>query len=267
MSFADRVLVTGSGGILGRHVCNSIAKIAPDAEVLRNRAELTDFSAVKDHIQSLGELDLVLHLAAMVPTSDVDADPARAFAVNVGGTINVLTSLNKSSAKLVLCSSSHVYASSPDPLSEGDLTVPISTYGKSKLLAENAAQEICAATDRPLTVARLFSIHDPAQTGSYLRPSLERKIAQADRSVPFELFGADSVRDFLPAAKAAEILVRLALSDENGVVNVASGTPVRVSEFAQSLAPFPLEIKSMGDANCLIANVSRLRSILGEYDV
>lgn len=264
---APRIYITGSGGIVGRNALTALAELAPQAEVIRNQADLTDLSAVTAALAAAGPVDLVIHLAALVPVAEVEADPARAYAVNVGGTINLLTALQGSPARMLLCSSSHVYAGQEGALAETAATIPVSLYGQSKLLAEQAAEQICAAGQRSLCIGRLFSIHDPEQTGSYLRPSLERRFAQADPEAEFELYGAGSLRDFLPAATAARLLVRLALSDAEGVVNVASGQPLSVAGFAQSLAPFELKIKPLGENTNLVADVSRLQELFGECNV
>ncbi|TNJ40582.1 NAD(P)-dependent oxidoreductase [Phaeobacter sp. B1627] len=260
-----RVLLTGSGGIVGKHAKRALAELAPDAEVLCNTADLTDLAATTRMVEDLGRIDLVIHLAALVPVAEVRSNPARAFAVNVGGTMNLLSALTDNAARFLLCSSSHVYASKDDAIGECDPTVPVSVYGQTKLLAERAADQICSATGRSLCRARLFSIHDPQQTGSYLRPTLQRRFAEADPEAEFELYGAGSVRDFLTAQEAARLLVQLALSGADGVVNVASGQAITVADFARELAPFPLKIRPLGQNDTLKADVTRLRAILGEY--
>jgi len=108
------------------------------------------------------------------------------------------------------CSSGHVYAPQPTAISEDAATEPVSLYGRTKWVAEFAAKDICAAHDIPLCIGRVFSIHDPAQTGPYLRPNIAKRLAQENLSQPFELPGADSIRDFLTAEQAARIIVRLA---------------------------------------------------------
>lgn len=259
-----KIYITGSGGIVGRHALKVLAELAPGAEVIRNTANLTNLSEIEASIAAAGPLDLVIHLAAMVPVAEVNADPARAYAVNAGGTVNLLSALAGSPARLLLCSSSHVYASQDAPIAETAETTPVTVYGQSKLMAEQAALEICAASGRSLCIGRVFSIHDPGQTGSYLRPSLEKRLAEADPDAEFELYGAEGLRDFLTAEEAARYLVRLALSEAEGVVNVASGKPLTVAGFAQSLASFPLKITPLGQSSNLVADVSRLHEIFGE---
>ena len=83
-----------------------------------------------------------------------------------------------------------------------------------------------------------------------------------DLSAPFCLEGGDSVRDFISARKVAELLVQLASTDAKGIVNIASGKPMTVASYAQSLAPITLEIVPKGHKNELYADTSRLKQML-----
>lgn len=261
-----RVLITGAGGIMGRHVVRHIATRAPDMDVIVNTADLTDMEATRNQVEALLPLDKVIHLAALVPVASVKADPARAYAVNVGGTINLLYALKDTPADFVFCSSSHIYAPSDVPIVEDAAKAPVTLYGRTKWAAECAAADICEATGRAFLAARVFSIHDPAQTGSYLRPSIERRLLTEDLSKPFELLGAESVRDLLPAEQAAELLVRLAIAGATGRVNVASGFGTKIRDFVQSFSSRPLDIRACGGADTLVADISRLKLILGDLD-
>jgi len=263
-----RIFVTGSTGILGRHVCRFLEEFQPSAEILRNRADITDSKAVRQQIASAGPLDFVFHLAAMVPVSKVRADPARAYKVNVGGTVNIVDAISEQKPKLIYCSSGHVYASCDEPIDEDAPTEPVSLYGRTKWIGELAANDITDAHEIPLCIPRVFSIHDPAQTGSFLRPNIEKRLDSEDLSEPFELFGALSLRDILSAEEAARRLVMVALSDAVGPVNIGSGHGTLIKDFVQSLSPTPLEIKPMGEPDMLVANIGRLQSILADtlYD-
>lgn len=261
-----RVLVTGAGGILGRHVVRHLVRLAPQAEVIANTADLTNPEAVQAQIATAQPLDKVIHLAALVPVASVKADPTRAYAVNVGGTINLLSALEGQKADFLFCSSSHVYAPSAEAISEDAEKAPASFYGRTKWLAESIAADICEATGRAFCAARVFSIHDPDQTGSFLRPAIERRLAEENLDEPFLLPGGDSARDFLPAARAAELVVRLALASATGPVNVGSGKGTTIRDFVQGLSPQPLDIRATGGADTLIADISRLRQILGDLD-
>lgn len=272
MNRPERIFLTGSNGIVGRHVATALRAQHPQCDLICNTADLTNLTETTETLKAAGPLDLIIHLAALVPVDDVINNPALGYAVNAGGTINLLSALASCeretgvSARMLYCSSSHVYAPQAEPIREDAPTTPTSVYGKTKLMGEEAARSICSETERSLCVARLFSIHDPAQTGSYLRPALTKRFADADPAKVFELYGAGSLRDFLPAKTAAQHLVDLAFSSFNGVVNVGSGKAQTVAEFAQSLAPFPLNIKPIGTDNALVPDVSLLKSLLGEVN-
>lgn len=261
-----RIYITGSRGIMGGHVMRHLKQLAPQAELIENTADLRDIATLRSDIETAGPIDLVLHLAAIVAVESVQQDPAKAYAVNVGGTLNLLDAVTSHKPRFVYCSSAHVYASSEAPLRETDRIEPVSLYGRTKWLGEVVATDIAKACGFPLAIGRVFSIHDAAQTGSYLRPRIEARIAAEDLSQPFELWGADSLRDFLPAEEAARLLVCLALSDATGPVNIGSGKATSVRDFAQSFAPVPLKIEPRGSSNNLVADISRLNTILNSSD-
>ncbi|WP_431320263.1 NAD-dependent epimerase/dehydratase family protein [Rhizobium sp. YTU87027] len=262
-----RVLITGAGGILGRHVVRHFARLSPGADVITNKVDLTNLDATRTAIAALEPIDKVIHLAALASVASVKANPASAYAVNVGGTINLLSALEGRAASFLYCSSSHIYAPSNLPISEDAAKAPSSFYGRTKWVGESVAADICEASDRAFCAARVFSIHDPAQTGSFLRPSIERRLVEEDLSQPFQLPGGDSIRDFLPAEEAAKLIVRLALSSASGPVNVGSGRGTTIRDFVQGFSPRPLDIRATGGSDTLVADISRLRQLLGDSDV
>jgi len=262
-----RVLITGAGGILGRHVVRHFARLVPDATVIANKADLTNLDETGAATAALQPIDMVIHLAALVPVAAVKADPARAYAVNVAGTINLLSALDGHPASFLFCSSSHIYAPSNSPIAEDAEKAPSSLYGRTKWVAERVAADICKASGRAFCAARVFSIHDPDQSGSFLRPSVQRRLAEEDLTQPFILPGGDSIRDFLSAEAAAERVVRLALSSATGPVNIGSGFGTTIRDFVQVFSPRPLDIRATGGSDTLVADISRLRQLLGDSNV
>lgn len=263
-----RILVTGSGGIIGGHVLKLLGSGADRIEVIQFQGDLADMAETQAAIDDAGPVDGIIHLGAMVAVGAVRADPARAYAVNVGGTVHLLGALARSgqSPHVFLCSSAHVYAPHPTAISEDSATEPMSLYGRTKLMAEIAAKDICAAHDIPLCVGRVFSIHDPAQSGPYLRPNIAMRLSHEDLSQPFDLPGADSIRDFLTAEKAAQMIVWLARAQHSGVINIGSGRPTRIRDFVQDLAPRRLDIRHVGGQDCLLADTTRLAAFLEGRD-
>lgn len=262
MNSSNRVLITGSSGMLGKRLVTQIKEEHPDNEILECKVDLTKSYELQSFINSLPRFDTIFHLAALVPVLEVNENPSRAFLVNVGGTLNLLSSLKNRAPKIIFASSSHVYGSKNGPLSECDPLNPISLYGRTKLIAEDLVQCMSNALGLNYLVARIFSMHDENQVGSFLRPNLEQRFKDADIENPFNLEGGKSKRDFASAKDVASLLVKLAWSDAQGIVNVASGVPQTVAEFAQSLSSKKLNIISTGESNNLYANISRLQELL-----
>jgi UDP-glucose 4-epimerase/GDP-4-dehydro-6-deoxy-D-mannose reductase len=214
-----------------------------------------------------GSFDAVIHLAALVPTQSVQANPARAFQVNVGGTANLVAELGALPRKpwFFYASSSHVYQPQAAPILETAPVAPINPYGLSKRLGEQVVEASAAAAGVPYCIGRIFSFYHPSQTGSFLYPSLQRRFASEDLTQPFRLFGAEDVRDLSLADELVAQVRALMARQATGLVNVGSGRGVKIRDFVQSLAPRPLQIvnASEGPATSLVADISRLRHILG----
>ena len=259
-----RVLVTGSGGTVGSHVVNALQSRGESIEIVCFYGDLTDSANTKAFIKEAGKLDTVIHLAAKVAVDKVKKDPSNAYLVNVGGTINLLNAIAEIEHKpsLFYCSSAHVYAPQTNAVSEDSTTEPISLYGRTKLVSETIAKDVCLAYDICLCIGRVFSIHDPKQTGSYLRPSILRRLATHDFNRSFDLYGADSVRDFLTAQQAAKIIVDLAINKYAGIINIGSGQPTTIRDFAQSFSTEPLNIAHLGARDNLVADTTLLASFM-----
>ena len=262
MNTSNRVLITGSRGMLGKHLCATIKEEHPKKEILECKIDLTKSNEVERFLNSLPKFDTIFHLAALVPVEDVNQNPSKAFLVNVGGTLNLLSSLKNRTPKIIFASTSHVYGLKNGPLSECDPLNPISLYGRTKLIAEDLVQSMSNALGLDYLIARIFSMHDENQAGSFLRPNLERRFKDAKSETPFTLEGGNSRRDFTSAKEVANLLVKLAWSDAQGVVNVASGTPQTVAEFAQTLSPKILKIIPTGETNNLYADTTRLKELV-----
>lgn len=211
--------------------------------------------------------EAVLHFAAVVPTQTVQADPARAFRINVGGTANLVSALAACGRKpwLFYASSSHVYRPQPEPLREDAPVSPINPYGLSKRMGEQVVETSAGPAGLPWCVGRIFSFYHPEQTGSFLYPTLLRRFASEDLTKPFPLHGVDDIRDLSLADDLVAAIADLTERQAAGIINIGSGRGTRIADFVQSQAPQPLNIvpASTGTPTFLIADTTKLRQILG----
>lgn len=155
---ADRqrvALVTGASGFIGSHLVEVLLARSWRVRCLVRKASVIkwlptdDVSLIDGDITLPGEnleravsnVSVVFHLAGL--TSAID-DSAYTN-VNVEGTRNIVTAMQKAApgALLVFCSSLAAAgpASTKRPLNETDEPSPVSAYGKSKLTAERIVAE------------------------------------------------------------------------------------------------------------------------------
>ena len=254
-----RIGVTGARGILGRLLVAEAS--ARGWEVSAFPGDIADAEALAswiDHSRPEG----LAHLAAVSSTRAVDLDPARAWRVNVVGAGNIARLAAERGCWLLHASSSHVYRPRPGHIPESSDLGSEGLYGRSKLAAEAEV----AAAGGGACVARIFSFHHPDQDPSFLVPSLRRRLATEDLGRPFMLRGAANIRDFSTAESVADRLLHLIIRRPIGPVNVGSGRGQTIAEIARELADRPLEVvdPSPGPPTSLVADISRLRALLGD---
>lgn len=256
--------LTGGRGILGRITNKQL--LARGHEVRLFTGDVCELPALQAWACS-ARYDAVLHFAAIVPTQSVQADPARAFRVNVGGTANLISALAACEHKpwLFYAGSSHVYRPQPEPLREDAPVSPINPYGLSKRMGEQIVETSAGPAGLPWCVGRIFSFYHPEQTGSFLYPTLRHRFAADDLARPFPLHGLDDVRDISLADELVALIVDLTERRAQGIVNIGSGKGIRIADFVQSLAPKPLQIvpASASAPTSLVADITRLRQVLG----
>jgi UDP-glucuronate 4-epimerase len=149
-----------------------------------------------DELFSAHKFDGVLNLAARAGVRYSMENPYVYVSTNTVGTLNLLELMRKHGVKkLVLASTSSLYAGQPMPFTE-DLPVntPISPYAASKKAAEQMTYAFHHLYDIDATIVRYFTVFGPAG-----RPDMciFRFIKWIDEGVPMELFGDGSQsRDF-----------------------------------------------------------------------
>jgi dTDP-4-dehydrorhamnose reductase len=136
-----RIAITGAAGLLGHGLVmefddsHTVFPLAhADMDITRREEVDSVFAKIKP--------DVVIHPAG-IPDLDVcEADPARAFAVNVHGTRNVVHAAHRVGARVATISTDAVFDGlKQSPYSETDTPRPPTVYGRTKLLAERATRE------------------------------------------------------------------------------------------------------------------------------
>lgn len=263
------VFVTGASGVLGRRIVSLLGRLQPSWTVIPVGVDLRDVQAVSAFCDASVRPDMLIHLAAIVPTGRVNHDPLSAYEVNSVGAGRIFQAMLSVNPELwgLYVSSSHVYAPSDYPLTEASEIRPASAYGRTKLAGEFSVTDVFDGEGRAnLCIARVFSMYSPDQDRSFLYPgllSLKKDPANFGKKVP--VHGWDNVRDFLHADAVADYLVRLVSTGAAGLFNIGSGLGRSVASFASEVVginPDLVDELKSENRTSLVANVSKLRSHL-----
>lgn len=244
--FGGRLLVTGAGGFVGRHVR---AACAPGG-ALENwefipapvGLDVRDSTATADAIAE-ARPDAVLHLAAQSYVPRSFENPSETFDVNLGGTLNLLLGLRELgfTGRLVYVSSGDVYGAVPEdelPVSEKRIPEPRSPYGVSKIAAEQLCLQWRRTEGLDVVVARPFNHIGPGQDARFAVPSFARQVVEVERGLRqnIEAGDIDTTRDF---TDVRDVVAAYAAMLERGVAGsvycVGSGRERRMRDLLEAM--------------------------------
>jgi len=231
-----RVLVTGATGLLGGHLTSFLSdrvECHPTGYTLALEddrfvhLDLTDGRAVEAALQRLRP-DVIIHCAALTNVDVCEAEPERAYHLNVRATENIATWIRRHapSAQLIYISSDQVYQG-PGPHSETDVA-PINTYALTKLWGEYVSREV----ERHLILRTNFFGYDRGQKAGFVAFFVNA----LEKSAPITLF-RDVHFNPLYVNDWPEIIWFLINGDVTGTFNLgAAGEGISKAEFALQLA-------------------------------
>ena len=271
--FRNGILVSGSSGFLGSHVCAALEKVS-GAEFAS--VDVRDVSALK-RLQARWRPDTILHLASRGTVLTPLAGVPELLDVAVDGLLNLVSVFTPK--KVILASSCAVYgdtqlraAAASAPLN------PVSVYGLSKVISERLLIQWAEETRNTAVILRMGNLVGRGGRGliGYLASHAMR---HPHGNPPARMRGAGRlVRDYVPIDYAVRVFERAIAAQWNPgeahVLNVGSGEPRTNGQVAaivqQTLreAGFPLQIHfedlpGTGEAASIILDVRETSRRLG----
>ncbi len=190
----------------------------------------------------VGEVDVVVHLAASVGVQLILKRPLETLLNNIRGTEIVLEACADESRKVLVASTSEIYGKNAvGPLHEDAdriLGSPLKSrwsYSTSKAVDEILAHAYWRERDTPTIIVRLFNTVGPRQTGDY-GMVIPRLVGQALRGKALTVFGTgEQRRSFCHVADTVAALVALlnegaAIGD---VFNIGSPQEITINDLAR----------------------------------
>ena len=225
--------ITGSTGVLGRKIKKILPfKFYEFKNNILNKKEVDEWVLKKN-------FDIIIHLAALVPTKSVNKDFKKAYEVNVNGTNNLINSVLKKKKKpkwFFYASSSHVYKTTykTKKINEKEVPRPQNKYGKTKLLAEKLLIKKLKKSSIKLCIGRIFSFTDKNQKPPFLIPSIIQKLKSKSKTINFK--NLNHYRDFLSLKDIVLAIDTLRKKNKIGIYNIGSGKEFDLKDIASLFA-------------------------------
>ncbi len=207
--------------------------------------DVTDGQAVQALVARVVP-DACVHLAAVSAIPAARDGPARAWLVNLHGSLELGRAIlaHAPDCTLLYVSSAEVYGSSfasGELADEKTLLAPINTYAATKAAADLALGAMVADGLRVIR-ARPFNHTGPGQSADFVIPAFARQIARiaAGKQAPVLTVGSlETVRDFLDVRDVCgaylACLGRASTLPNGSIFNVASGVPHRIGNVLNQL--------------------------------
>ena len=217
-----KIGITGSSGILG----SNLRKILNYQNFLSFSGKIENYSDVYKWVKK-NQFDSIIHLAAIVPTGDVNKNKKYSLKVNVNGTKNLINAINlysKNKVWFFYASTSHVYKFKTEKIKETDITKPVSYYGKTKMMAENYVKK----KENHITpcIGRIFSFTDKKQNKSFIIPKIFGELKSKKKTIYAK--NLNHIRDFLQIKDIAFAITMMLKNNSKGVYNICSSKGINL---------------------------------------
>lgn len=298
------ILVTGGAGYIGSHCCKALAADGYEPVVFDNLSmghreavrwgpliedDMRDGEALRDALRQVRP-EAVLHLAALSQVGESVLDPGRYYAVNVGGTLNLLEAMRATEVNNLVFSSSCAVYGEPDivPMKEDLPRRPINPYGATKHASERMMEDFDAAYGLRSVRLRYFNAAgaDPAaEIGEWHEPETHLIPLVLDaalgRREAISIFGTDyptpdgtAFRDYIHVMDLAEAHVaalrHLLAGGASTAVNLGTGQGASVRKIIRTVesvtgrnVPTVEGPRRVGDPPALVADPRRAEAVLG----
>lgn len=291
-----RVLITGADGFIGSHVAERMVRegatvralchynsfgssgwldSVPDAaDAMEIRlGDIRDEGFTRD--ASL-DIDIILHLAALIAIPYSYQAPSSFLETNMRGTLNVLEAARRGNvARVVQTSTSEVYGTPHTiPITENHPLQAQSPYAASKIAADKLCESFASSFELPVVILRPFNTYGPRQSARAVIPTiLGQLLAGADT---IELGSLHPRRDFTYVDDTVEGFVRIATADlqMGTVVQLGTGRAVSIGDLVElcfdvtgtraEVVTQDERIRPVGsEVQVLLSDATRARDLLG----
>lgn len=265
-----RILVTGGGGFIGRHV---VAALEPHGEIIAPRSagggDLLD-PAARRRIVETARAELLVHLAWVTEHGKFWSSSLNAEWEAASG--DLFEAFYAAGGRRVVALGScaeYDWQAVAGPVGEDAPLRPHTLYGDAKVRACEILEAAAARHDGTWAWGRVFFLFGPGEPPGRLVPAMIR--AALDRTM-LDCGPGETERDFWDVRNLGAAIAALALSGVEGAVNLGSGQATSFAELAteieaicgaEGLIRCGRRALGPGDVPSLVADTTRLRDEVG----
>jgi UDP-glucose 4-epimerase len=288
-----RALVTGGAGFIGSNLVDALVERGDEVTALDNFAtgkrgnleqalaagaelaevDLCDAEGVSRVVER-ARPEVIFHLGAQVDVRKSVADPAWDSAVNVGGTVNVLSAASAQGVRRVVFASTGgaIYGEAKTiPATEDHPVAPEAPYGLSKFCAENYCALFTRLHGLSTVALRFGNVYGPRQDPlgeAGVVAIFCGRVLDGGRPV---IFGDGlQTRDYVHVHDIVSANLLAADSDAGGAFNIGRGEQITVIDIVEALAPHApngftpdFQPERTGEVRHIALDASRAQSELG----
>lgn len=237
-----KILVTGSSGFIGQHLV-PVLEAQGHTVVKADRTTGCDLT-IKENVDALPDVDIVVHLAAHNGTKHFYNRP---FDVVRDGILPTQYLLDRYAGKIkrfVFTGTCESYAGATDifnypvptdervPLVVGDVTNPRWSYGGSKIVNEIQVVAAKEQLGQEYAMIRYHNVYGPGQRDHFIPEFYERALTG-----DFTLKGWENTRSFMYISDAIEATVRVIFESAfaNEIVNIGVDDEISIRDLAERI--------------------------------
>ncbi len=247
-----RILITGVGGFVGRHLFNTLCKQYPDAiihgtaidqppQMSNDRLQyhlidLKNYTAIYDLIAQV-EPEQIYHLAAQSSPRKSFLIPWETLENNIKGQLNIIQACIalKLQPRMLIISSAEIYGpvrTDQLPINEDAPLCPTNPYGVSKVAQDMLGLQYFMSHKLPILRARPFNHFGPGQSEGFVATDFAVQVARIEAGLQtgiIEVGNLTAERDFTDVRDVVNAYVQIMEKGIPGdVYNIASGKPYSI---------------------------------------
>ena len=198
-----KVAITGGAGYIGSHVVDLLQERNIDVEVFDIVNNITDDVRIRDNVTHLvHNVDVVIHLAAILGTQETVKDPFPVVETNIIGSLNVFDACRKYKKRAVYIAVGNHWMNNP--------------YSITKTTSERFALMYNKEFGTKIAVVRGLNAYGPRQKEKPVRKIMPNLILPALRGEDITIYGSGSqIMDMIHVRDLANVLVKALLDNHD----------------------------------------------------